>query len=82
MSDKLPTIKDYLQNEEWEQLIIDNCNHKWISVKDRLPDKYGKYLVFCEGFIAISTFYNGAPEPHFVETESTHWMPLPEKPHE
>lgn len=53
---------------------------KWTSVKDRLPSEYGKYLVFCETFITISTFYLDVPEPHFYETEATHWMPLPSIP--
>ena len=49
---------------------------EWISVKDRLPDKYDKVVAYCEPFVGVQTFIN-------KETFSmlfTHWMPLPSPP--
>jgi hypothetical protein len=35
--------------------------NKWISVKDRLPDKNGKYLCYCgESFIKTTDIYSFA----------------------
>ena len=56
----------------------------WISVKDRLPDEAGDYLVYegnrgyvqkvCVDFFSTEygCFGNG--------NDATHWMPLPEPP--
>jgi hypothetical protein len=58
---------------------------KWISVEDRLPDKYGKYLCCTEyGDITIETFFDAvrAYAPGFANRLITHWMPLPEPPKE
>ena len=67
---------------------------EWISVIDRLPSKYGYYLTYNDTSVCISkqarmsiyrfsdktkTFYEpsaGANPP------LTHWMPLPEAPHD
>lgn len=52
--------------------------NEWISVKDRLPEIYGKYLVVCRG--------NNIPQIRLYEgdwdslMEVTHWMPLPKLP--
>ena len=65
---------------------------EWISVKDRLPEKPGRYLCW----FGKNTFAVGAsivpyiPDLHwFASLESleryenvTHWMPLPEPPKE
>jgi hypothetical protein len=63
---------------------------EWVSVKDRLPEKYGEYLVFficfwCEGVIDfwmdVQT-YN--PECNYwARCNNDHvafWMQLPEPP--
>lgn len=61
---------------------------KWISVKDKLPEKYGPYLVIhedCKGGNAMDVFYYLLDEtegPVLVYdyqevTSVTHWMPLP-----
>ena len=60
---------------------------EWISVKDRLPEKIGEYLVVYEScyvressYIRISLFYEG--HFNFKFGTVTHWMPLPEPPKE
>ena len=65
---------------------------QWISVKDRLPDKMGKYVcryVFGEEegypFEQVLWYYPQLEKPHFQHEGSmgmrvTHWMPLPQPP--
>ena len=63
----------------------------WISIKDRLPDKNGLYIVYIENLreaqdkktnkypiyqIELSHYEFG----HFGYGCVSHWMPLPEKP--
>lgn len=57
----------------------------WVSVKDRLPEKEGAYIVFKTNithlFVAI---WNGKEWNSFINHSTlkriTHWMPLPQKP--
>ena len=55
---------------------------EWISVKDRLPDEQGHFLIVNEEGKIITAFYT----PRFgwfsgVRVRNiTHWMPLPEAP--
>lgn len=68
---------------------------KWISVKDRLPDKDGEYLVCCECEIGDFTnryidlvqfdvtyncWYYTDNEYDHILYNVTHWMSLPELP--
>ena len=60
-------------------------NPQWISVEDRLPEDYNKYLLFLDnGRIAIGWYHGDAMqfvEDGIVMIETvTHWMPLPEAP--
>jgi hypothetical protein len=66
----------------------------WTSVKERLPDKNGEYIVFFpypslnpnistrvfkDGFFLMFVF----PEVRYMENlPFTHWMPPPEMPNE
>ena len=69
--------------------IAEEYNGGWISVKDRLPDKAGSYLVIGKSGGATATrwympseFY---PEGHFGGNSSDYiryWMPRPEPPKE
>lgn len=58
---------------------------EWISVKERLPDLYGTYLVYTyDNHIKLGYFCElviGLP-PSFDDFDVTHWMPLPEPPKE
>ena len=61
----------------------------WISVLDRLPEKYHAVLIWCPEYKNIycaciddngwSFFGGGCPAIH---DNVTHWMPLPEPPKE
>lgn len=53
-------------------------NSKWISVKDRLPESYGKYWVFRGGKCHTEVWNNTGWA--YNNTSVTHWMPLPEPP--
>ena len=50
----------------------------WISVKDRLPEKDGRYLVVENhfgGWVGVSSIREGN-----FDTDVKYWMPLPEAP--
>ena len=52
---------------------------EWISVKNRLPEKYDDYLTYDEYGITMITHYN--MQGWFSKNGNiTHWMPLPEPP--
>lgn len=52
---------------------------EWISVKDRLPEKYGWYLTFnTRGMMHVTWFL--LDESWDSINPVTHWMPLPEPP--
>lgn len=64
---------------------------EWISVKDKLPDKNGYYLVYWEWISADGAFYSDGIDIIYFrgksrwaktgrEKDITHWMHLPEKP--
>lgn len=62
----------------------------WISVKDRLPEASGWYLVFTRAeqcsVLSYSTrhmafnAYDELPNTNYAFKTCTHWMPLPEPP--
>ena len=58
---------------------------KWISVKDRLPEEEGLYLVAVvndhERRYSKTAWYHGHGN-WFLHQKVTHWMPLPEPPKE
>ncbi len=51
--------------------------NKWISIKEKMPEKDGRYLIYEPRYnwIGVSSLRNGV----FDETAS-HWMDLPGKP--
>lgn len=61
---------------------------EWISVKDRLPEHKGDYLVYWELTPQRYWLSDGIEIVHFKNNKFftkdkkniTHWMPLPEKP--
>lgn len=51
---------------------------EWISVKDRLPDKDGRYLVvedYSSKWVGVCSMRNGK-----FDTDISHWMELPHAP--
>lgn len=59
---------------------------KWISIKDRLPEEQGNYLIFIKCGVTIGWFDNKGRwrAGHFYLDNgyATHWMPLPQVPKE
>lgn len=62
---------------------------EWISVKERLPERFEHVLVYCKkhrGDIFVSCGYRYDNTGWYVDgiytTVVTHWMPLPEPPKE
>lgn len=66
---------------------------EWISVKDRLPESEGAYIVYTDrGSVFVEHFYptkrfrddyiREAAWSHQGKTRVTHWMPLPKPPKE
>lgn len=51
---------------------------EWISVKDKLPDTTGNYLVY-NGAVIYCSFLNSNKQWNSW-SDITHWMPLPEPP--
>lgn len=77
----------------WDREIPDNEQPpkfgEWISVKERLPENDGSYLVIVSEdktmppYVIIRIFYNGRFEAFtepFEKRIITHWMPLPPTP--
>ena len=61
--------------------LISQLENPWISVEDRLPDEFGDYLVYGEGFIE-SDYWNSTIDGFAFRDDATHWMPLPTPPKE
>ena len=97
----MPNIEDKLFNllceseyMDWdkkvEYLIANGVTvQEWISVKDRLPEKSGDYLVLTyNGFIERLSYserhntFNADDRLMYAECAipCTHWMPLPQPP--
>lgn len=64
---------------------------EWISVKDRLPEQDGEYIVaakvgdnaFVEQSRFVKDYYGLGPDwRKFASGEVTHWMPMPDFPEE
>ncbi|MGM9551947.1 MAG: DUF551 domain-containing protein [Clostridia bacterium] len=62
---------------------------KWISVKDKLPENGGAYIIYA-GIVGVAWYKKGSQVwemPNGLKTEVsdeivTHWMPLPSPPME
>lgn len=61
-----------------------NVGDKWVSVKDRMPEKSGEYLVSSAElgaqFVDTSFYFAGRKEWALFGEYLTHWMPMPELP--
>lgn len=60
--------------------------NEWISVKERLPENKGRYIVYMRGQEPFVSWFDGdifrtlSTVP--IAYPATHWMPLPELPKE
>ena len=83
--------KDSKYTENLASYLIANgvTVQEWISVKDRLPEESGYYLVFTDiGRIALLAYskkyqaFNAHDDSYLEEyvIPVTHWMPMPEQP--
>lgn len=76
--------KDYADLER--KLKIAENNGQWVSVTDRLPDKYGLYFVLWRGTVLHPSVYRYRVgiESHWEDEKGIHvsdvvyWMPPPE----
>ena len=61
---------------------------EWIPVTERLPEKWGEYLVMIEGDKTSTTLYYEWADKYWFDFPNgrkfvvTHWMPVPEPPKE
>lgn len=74
----------------FEPIVTEYANQdKWISVKDRFPDKSGQYVVYgrytkdCPMNV-FEAFYDKKRKrftsDYIISKDVTHWQPLPEPP--
>ena len=77
--------------DEMPTLTYEDLAPQWISVKDRLPEKSGDYLVTtyngsrtCLPYSSKNRAFNSfdGNTDHGLDIQCTHWMPLPEPPKE
>lgn len=70
-----PSAKYCAGMEEGKQL-----TSEWVSVSDRLPQKFVPVLVFVSNKIIVGEYYgeeNGGWANHLALEPTTHWMELP-----
>ena len=75
--------KTYRTRTLWEGWLARATQSEWISVKERLPESSGRYLVYDTYYIAIGTTYYNAERRAWVvgyADKITHWQPLPAPP--
>lgn len=63
---------------------------EWIDVKDKLPKKYGRYIVHTENIIGFKPLENNVFIAEFIFNDFvfkgwesntvTHWQPIPKPP--
>ena len=83
---------NYIENDTLADHLVAHgvTVHEWISVKDRLPKRHGRYLVFVKNLtrwhvldnpVFVADFVYGQWNFHGWEDNCvTHWMPLPQPP--
>lgn len=81
-----------MQAEQIQRLQNELKKYQWISVKDRLPETSGRYLVHVKNIAGYKPLKNCEfiAEYFWVDwiftgwenNRVTHWMPLPEPPKE
>ena len=70
---------------DWNGPNYCNCHEnidEWISVKDRLPEHFGRYLVYSPRFGIGTRQFNSSVFALRAFHTITYWMPLPKPPEE
>src|ERR1700749_5310329 len=75
----------YLKPTTLSTLIEENTKDSWISVEDRLPEDYGKVLLFYKGYVNVGRRMSAITAISYKFTDpagefgidATHWQPLP-----
>ena len=83
--DKDELIKALAYDREQYQKGYRDGQPQWISVKERLPEMEGKYIVCTAKGSVYCAKFSTRHGPCFhtdLYTHITHWMPLPEPPEE
>lgn len=91
---KYNTLKEYCANRDCQYAAalskIAELENPWISVKDKLPEENGRYLVYVENIanyhhlpqntILADWFFKSWNFTGWEYNKVTHWMPLPKNP--
>lgn len=77
----LPALLDALEQQESALLLAmrEQAQREWIPVSERLPEPEVSVLIYVNGFIEKTCWYNG----EFLrpsKLQPTHWQPLPLPP--
>lgn len=86
--DNFGVYDDWYTNGEIADHLIANgvTVQRWIPVTERLPEKWGEYLVMIEGDTVSTTLYYEWADKYWFDFPNgrkfvvTHWMPLPPAP--
>lgn len=67
--------------------IAEMINDGWFSVKDKLPEENGEYLIVTDDRVTAAYYEHGRRKSEwtdyfegYINFEPTHWMPLPAPP--
>lgn len=99
INDIFLTLEGYVSTEKGQALLAKLHSHirdlesrlQWVSVKERLPEESGDYLVLAKYGMEVMEFITDGEyepwKPGFYNSECcwqevTHWMPLPAPPKE
>lgn len=82
-ADLSPIFASYLRSAfiAGSLFAIDKLESKWISVKDKMPEKNGRYLVLSESIISRIDTICYYEDGHFIVNGNvTHWIEIPAYP--